>query len=101
MKIKEGGFEFRENPTGWTVYHGGRKLGTLVTMREVNDRYCFRLGEDEREYPRTYRGRVRAANALKTIEELLAQAKKERWSRQQLILRAWDAKPATAPQSKR
>jgi len=98
-KTKDGEFEFREGDDCWVVYVRGKKIGELVTMREVNERYCFRLGMDNREYPRTYRGRVRAARALKIVADLIEQSKEERWSKEELILNAWDSKPATAPRN--
>ena len=85
----------REDET--IVYKGRRELGTIVTMLEASGRYCFRLGCDTRDEPRTYRGRVRAARALLVIDDLRREASKRRWDLDELIVRAWDAKPHTAP----
>lgn len=91
------GFEFQAEGDETIVLEGKRKLGTIVTMVEASGRYCFRLGCDTREEPRTYRGRVRAAEALRAIDELKRQAKESKLSTDELIVRAWDAKPHTAP----
>lgn len=97
MRLKEGGFEFRSEDGGTRVFQGRRLLGTIITMKEPNGRYCFRLGCDTRTEPRTYRGRVRAARALLVIDALKRQAQREGWSSEDLIVRAWDDKPETAP----
>lgn len=97
MKIKEGGFEFRDDPEGTLVFQGRRCLGRIITMKEASGRYCFRLDCDTRRHPRTYRGRVRAATALKVIDGLKRQAEKEKWSTELLIVKSWDEKPHTAP----
>ena len=96
-RLREGGFDFLENPVGLDVYHRGRHLGTIETMYEVNGRHCFTLGCDNRRHPRTYRGRVRAATALKEIDALKRRAKKEKWRAVTLILHAWDSKPPCSP----
>ena len=99
-KKKEGGFDFVPSETEedvTNVLKGKRELGTIVTMLEASGRYCFRLGCDNRGEPRTYRGRVRAAQALLAIDDLLREAKKKKWSDQELLGHAWDAKPQTAP----
>lgn len=97
MKIKEGGFEFRTEGDETAVFKAGKRIGTIVTMLEVNGRYCFRLGCDERSEPRTYRGRVRAAQALLVIDKLKKEAKRRKLELDEVIVRAWDAKPHTAP----
>jgi hypothetical protein len=38
---------------------------------------------------------VRAAEVLQIIDSLTRQAKKARWSTEELIVRAWDAKPSS------
>jgi hypothetical protein len=97
-RFREGGFEFRENPSGFDVYYRGRHLGTIETMCEAGGRYCFALGCDNRKYPRSYRGRVRAATALKEIDALKRRAKKEKWSTSTLIVHAWASKPRGSPE---
>ena len=96
QKVKEGGFEFLVDDEEIRVFKGRREIGTLVTMLEASGRYCFRLGFDHRDEPRTYRGRVRAANALLLVEELRKEAKRRKWDADQLIIRAWDVKPKSA-----
>ena len=97
MRVKEGGFDFEPREEETAVYRGRRCIGTIVTMIETNGRYCFRLGCDRREHPRTYRGRVRAARALQIIDALKREAKKRRMSLDEVIVRAWDDKPQSAP----
>lgn len=98
MSKKEGGFDFLPGTGDETqVMKGKRNLGTIVTMLEANGRYCFRLGCDNRDEPRTYRGRIRAAQALLVIHNLCQQAVKRKWAAEQLIVNAWDNKPQTAP----
>ena len=96
MSIKEGGFTFKGTTTGYVVYYRRRSIGEIVTQKESNGRYCFRLGCDNRKRPRTYRGKTRAAEALKVIDALARQASKGRWSTETLIVQAWDSKPHTA-----
>lgn len=97
-KRREGGFDFIAGDDDEThVFKGKRELGAIVTMLEANGRYCFRLGCDLRDEPRTYRGRVRAARALLAIDDLQREAKKKKWDMAQLIVQAWDNKPHTAP----
>ena len=62
-------------------------------MKEQSGRHCFRLSCDSRREPRTYRGRVQAAEALLMIDDLKRAAKKHRWSIDELIIRSWDDKP--------
>jgi hypothetical protein len=98
MRYKDGEFEFEDQGDYTTlVYHKRRPLGTIVTMIEANGRYCFRLGCDARTHPRTYRGRIRAAQALRVIDELKRLADKKKLSLDELIVHAWDAKPHSAP----
>jgi nitrogenase subunit NifH len=98
MRYKEGEFEFEDVPDkGTSVFYKRRGIGTIVTMVEASGRYCFRLGCDSRKHPRTYRGRIRAAQALKVIDDLKKTAKAERLSVEEVIVRAWDHKPQTAP----
>lgn len=96
MSIKEGGFEFVEEGDGFVVYQRKQELGRIVTMLEASGRYCFRLGFDTRPNPRTYRGKVLAAKALKIIDSLRREAKSSKLSQEELIIRAWDAKPKSA-----
>ncbi|MFW6169194.1 MAG: hypothetical protein ACODAD_01805 [Planctomycetota bacterium] len=92
-KLREEGFTFHVYPHETEVYKGRRSLGTIVGMKEPSGRHCFRLACDERREPRTYRGRVQAAEALLMIANLTGAAKKNRWSNEELIIHAWDEKP--------
>lgn len=95
--IKEGGFEFRVFDNETEVLQKRKPLGTIVGMKERNGRHCFRLGCDERKTPRTYRGRLMAAEALLAIEGLVRDSKKGRWKAEEFIIRCWDAKPHASP----
>ena len=95
--VREGGFIFRIYDDETEVYRGPKLLGTLHGARESNGRYCFSLGCDNRNKPRKYRGRLKAAQALWAIQKLVSEAKTRRLSTEQLIVRAWDAKPEAAP----
>lgn len=97
MRLSQAGFEFRDGQSGTLVYMGRRCIGQIITMKEPNGRYCFRLGCDTRKQPRTYRGRIRAAKALQIIDDLKRKASREHWEPETLIVRAWDDKPETAP----
>ena len=98
MRYQEGEFEFEDLPdTGTAVFFRRRRIGVIFSAIEANGRYCFRLGCDTRRQPRTYRGRVRAAEALKAIYELKRVAARQRFSVEEIIVRAWDCKPRTAP----
>ena len=98
MRYKEGEFEFEDQDDGSiSVYFRRHRLGTLESMVEASGRYCFRLGCDSRRTPRTYRGRVRAAQALKIIDDLKRAAAREKLSLDEVIVRAWDQKPQSAP----
>ncbi len=92
-KLREGGFVFHIYPAHTDVYVGRRSIGTIVGMKEQSGRHCFRLACDSRRNPRTYRGRVQAAQALQMIDALTRQARKHRWSMDELIIRSWDDKP--------
>jgi hypothetical protein len=98
MRYKEAEFEFEDQEEYETlVFYRRRPIGTIVTMIEPNGRYCFRLGCDPRRQPRTYRGRIRAARALRIIDDLKQMAEKKKLSMDEIIVRAWDAKPNSAP----
>ena len=98
MRYKEDEFEFEDLEEHTTrVFYRRRPLGTIVTMIEPSGRYCFRLGCDSRREPRTYRGRVRAARALRIIDSLKRAAEQKKLSLDEIIVRAWDEKPHSAP----
>lgn len=95
MVIKEGGYEFHQSENGHKVIYKRKELGEIVTHQEPNGRHCFRLGADTRKNPRTYRGKVTAANALRVLDELLKEAKTEHLSEADIVLRAWERAPST------
>jgi len=88
--FQEGRFTFIPTERGYKVFERGRELGDIITMQEPTGRYCFRLGFDRRRSPRTFRGRIRAAEALTKITDLQREAKRKMWSLPAVILRAWD-----------
>ncbi len=92
-KLRESGFAFHVFATHTDVYKGRRCLGSINGMKEHSGRHCFRLAVDSRRHPRTYRGRIQAAQALEMIDNLTQAAKKHRWSDEELIIRSWDEKP--------
>ena len=96
MSVKEGGFEFVEEGDGFVVFFRKQELGRIVTMLEASGRYCFRIVWDTRPDPRTYRGKVLAAKALHLIDGLKRDAKSNRLSQEELIIRSWDSKPKSA-----
>ncbi len=92
-KLREGGYVFHVYARETEVLLGRRSIGAIVGMKEQSGRHCFRLACDARREPRTYRGRVQAAQALERIDELKRLAKLERWSIDEIIIRSWDDKP--------
>ena len=74
-KLREGGYLFHVYPQETEVFLGRRSIGTIVGMKEQSGRHCFRLACDSRREPRTYRGRVQAAQALEMIDDLKRLAK--------------------------
>lgn len=92
-KLREDAYTFHVYATRTEVFRRGRPLGAIVGMKEQSGRHCFRLACDSRREPRTYRGRVQAAEALQMIDELKSLAQKQRWPVEELIVRSWDVKP--------
>lgn len=92
-------YRFEPTSLGYQVYFRGKSLGVIVPMQEATGRHCFHLGWDERAQPRTYRGKIKAAEALHAIHRLVTDAKSKKWSRELLIIQAWDQRPATSQQS--
>jgi hypothetical protein len=86
-------FKFKPTETGFNVYVRKRLIGEILPAKEVSGRHCFYLGCDDRQEPRTYRGKHKAAEALQVIDKLRAESKKRRWSLEKLIVMAWDARP--------
>jgi len=96
MKVKEGQFEFQRDDDGWLVFYRRKTIGQIVAKKETSGRHCFRLGCDARRSPRTYRGKVKAAEALLSLHKLTKEAAKKKWSTEMLILNAWDTRPTVA-----
>lgn len=92
-KLREGNYLFQVYSDKTDVFVGRRLIGTIVGMKEQSGRHCFQLACDSRREPRTYRGRVQAAQALEMIDDLKRQAKQHRWSVDEIIIRSWDEKP--------
>ncbi|MCA9263121.1 MAG: hypothetical protein KDA60_04710 [Planctomycetales bacterium] len=93
-------FTFKPLESGYEVSLRGKKLGSILPTKETTGRHCFILGHDARKTPRTYRGRIKAAEALLEIDKLKAEAKKKKLDIDQVIIRAWDIKPRASDQWK-
>ena len=91
-------FKFEPLDVGYKVIVKGKKLGEIKPMKESTGRHCFYLGFDTRKNPRTYRGKIKAAEALEAIDRLLNNQKKKRWTEQALIVNAWDERPRASDQ---
>ncbi len=91
-------FRFVAKQGGYAVYFRNRYLGQIVPGRESSGRHCFSLGCDVHDPPRTYRGKVRAAEALLVIDDLLKEAAKRHWQPQTLVVSAWENRPQASPQ---
>ena len=91
-------FKFEPMDVGYKVVSKGRTLGEILPMKESTGRHCFYLGFDKRKKPRTYRGKIKAAEALEAIDKLLNSQKKKRWTAQALIVNAWDERPRASDQ---
>ena len=86
-------FKFKATETGFDVFVRNRLIGEILPAKEVSGRHCFYLGCDDRTHPRTYRGKIKAAEALQVIEKLRTEAKKKRWPVEKLVVMAWDERP--------
>lgn len=86
-------FKFKPTETGFAVYVRNRLIGEILPAKEASGRHCFYLACDDRKDARTYRGKIKAAEALHVIDQLTSDAKKKRWSVEKLIIMAWDERP--------
>ena len=86
-------FKFKATESGFDVYYRGRRMGEILPAKEASGRHCFYLGCDDRNEPRTYRGKQKAAEALQIIHKLAADAQRKRWSLEKMIAVAWDHRP--------
>jgi hypothetical protein len=91
-------FTFKRLEQGYDVVHRGKSIGTILPMKEATGRHCFYLGADNRKSPRTYRGRIKAAEALLAISKLIDDSKKKKLSMEEVIIRAWDDRPRASDQ---
>jgi hypothetical protein len=87
------GFRFSPSRHGFLVHHRGKRLGEIIPAKETSGRHCFYLALDDRRSPRTYRGKLKAAEALRVIRKLTADSKRRKWSVEKLIVIAWDERP--------
>lgn len=99
-KKKKGtsGYRFESIKNGYRVYKRGKCLGEIIPSREPTGRHCFYLALDKRKKPRTYRGKLKSAEALEAIDKLKALAKKKKWKPEILIINAWDYRPTASDQ---
>jgi hypothetical protein len=88
-----GVYKFEPTEQGFDVYFRGKSIGSILPSKEASGRHCFYLGCDDRKDPRTYRGKIKAAEALHVIYRLATDAKKKRWSTEKLLVVAWDDRP--------
>ena len=86
-------FKFKETETSFEVYLRGKNLGEIIPAKEASGRHCFYLACDDRKIPRTYRGKIKAAEALHVISKLKADSSKKKWDTEKLIIMAWDERP--------
>ena len=86
-------FKFKDSDNGFEVFVRGKSIGEIAPAKEASGRHCFYLVCDDRKEPRTYRGKIKAAEALQTISKLAADAKKRKWVTEKLIVMAWDERP--------
>ncbi len=86
-------YRFDPTETGFAVYYRGKRIGDILPAKEASGRHCFYLGFDDRKEPRTYRGKLKAAEALHVIYKLAQEAKKKRWSSEKLLIVSWDERP--------
>ena len=86
-------FKFKPTETGFDVYVRSRLIGEILPAKEASGRHCFYLGCDDRKEPRSYRGKIKAAEALQVIDKLRTDSKKKRWSLEKLMIMAWDERP--------
>lgn len=91
-------FRFERMKKGYKVYLRGKMLGEILPSREPTGRHCFYLGIDRRRSPRTYRGKIKAAEALESLDKLLTAAKKKKWKPEVLLINAWDERPTSSAQ---
>ena len=87
------GYRFEESDEGFSVFVRGKRIGDIVPAKEASGRHCFYLACDDRREPRTYRGKQKAAEALHAIFKLKNDSTKKKWSREKLIVMAWDERP--------
>ena len=97
-KKEPAGFRFESSKNGYRVYKRKKFLGEIIPSREPTGRHCFYLAIDRRKKPRTYRGKLKSAEALEAIDKLKTDAKKKRWKPEILIVNSWDFRPTASEQ---
>ena len=97
-KSEAAGFRFESVKNGYKVYKRGKFLGEIIPSREPTGRHCFYLGLDRRKTPRTYRGKLKSAEALEAIDKLISDAKSKKWKPEILVVNAWDYRPTASDQ---
>lgn len=91
-------YRFKSLEEGYEVYTGKTRLGVILPSRERGGRHAFYLAASTRKKPRMYRGKEKAAKALHEVSKLLAESKKQKWTKEQLVISAWDSRPTVANQ---
>lgn len=81
---------------GYWVKRGRKDLGFIVPSREPTGRHCFYLGFDKRRNKRTYRGKVKAAEALDAIDRFKQLIKKH--GPEQALCISFDERPRSSDQ---
>ncbi len=81
---------------GHDVFLAGKKIGQILPSQESNGRFCYVLGCDKSQKPRTYRTKRKATEALVRIHTMVTAAKKERMPLEEVIVQAWGDKPNTS-----
>ncbi len=86
-------YKFTATDEGFEVTYRGAVIGSILPAKEASGRHCFYLECDDRRVPRTYRGKIKAAEALHVIYKLCNERSKKHWSPEKLIVMAWDERP--------
>lgn len=91
-------YRFERLKKGYKVFLRSKLLGEILPSREPTGRHCFYLAIDKRKTPRTYRGKIKAAEALESLNKLVTTAKRKRWKPEVLLINAWDERPTSSAQ---
>jgi hypothetical protein len=88
--------ELRPCQGGYEVTRRGTVLGKIQSTTEPSGRVAFLLAADRRRNPRTYRGRLVAAEAVAALYDLATAARKQRMQPEQIVLAAWTLRPPSS-----